>query len=532
MKLKDWLMYAKSSLTIRCLIVIVLYAAFVILVLIETNNLADQQFNGVFTDMETLAAQEEALAKDDYQKLASLIGNGASISFFDKAGNKLYASGGNLSDSITADELPIINNYGNARNSYHVFEEKNEDGKSVYRIVHYSTDALAGLEKIEGECVVDQDLNILSGNLFPGKKHLTEFEFSLLKGIFENRMSIEKYEYTNADGEERTLVLATPVLQMSTYETAFESASRLWLISISLLIVATVLVVLSLAYTIRCAIKPLDAAIKIRRLDRKTPVEMRGRLASELRPTFDNFAELMDELDASQQEKQRIITDVSHDLKTPLTVILGYAQALFDGTIPDNKRSVYLATIREKAIISSDMLDSLFTYAKMDHPSYRPELISCDMCEFIRSIVIDRSPDVEQAGCTIEAEIDEESCPVLIDTQLFQRMIANLIDNAFKHNVSGTQILVSCRKLDRAVGISVLDTGRGIPKRLRDHIFEEFITEDDARSAYSGTGLGLSIAKRCADLNGATIEFSKKPRPPFSTEAVIIVPLADQDFKQ
>jgi signal transduction histidine kinase len=111
-------------------------------------------------------------------------------------------------------------------------------------------------------------------------------------------------------------------------------------------------------------------------------------------------------------------------------------------------------------------------------------------------------------------------------------MIANLIDNAFKHNVSGTQILVSCRKLDRAVRISVLDTGRGIPKRLRDHIFEEFITEDDARSAYSGTGLGLSIAKRCADLNGATIEFSKKPRPPFSTEAVIIVPLADQDFKQ
>jgi len=128
-------------------------------------------------------------------------------------------------------------------------------------------------------------------------------------------------------------------------------------------------------------------------------------LPSELRPTFDNFMVLMDELDAAQVEKQRVIADVSHDLKTPISVIGGYAQALTDGTIPPESRDKYLKIIHDRAMAAADMIDSLFSYAKTEHPDYRPQLVLDDICELTRKAVIACSPAVEQAECVIEADI-------------------------------------------------------------------------------------------------------------------------------
>ena len=242
--------------------------------------------------------------------------------------------------------------------------------------------------------------------------------------------------------------------------------------------------------------------------------------------TYDNFLELMEELKAAQNDKQRIVSDISHDLKTPLTVIRGYAQAFEDGCVPPEKAGEYLRAMKEKTDEASQLIDSLFLYAKTNHPSYSPQLVRMDVCEAVRRIAVEMLPTIEQRACRLDAAIPDDPIWVRADGSLLARVLGNLINNACVHNPGGVTVRLTCKRTESEAVIAVADDGAGIPESIRDHVFEPFVTSNDARESGKGTGLGLSIAKRFIDLQGGTIAVSARPEEDFETEIVVTLPLA------
>ena len=250
------------------------------------------------------------------------------------------------------------------------------------------------------------------------------------------------------------------------------------------------------------------------------------RVPAELVPTYDNFLERMEELKAAQNDKQRIVSDISHDLKTPLTVIRGYAQAFEDGCVPPEKAGEYLRAMKEKTDEASQLIDSLFLYAKTNHPSYIPQLVRMDVCEAVRRIAVEMLPTIEQRACRLDAAIPDDPIWVRADGSLLARVLGNLINNACVHNPGGVTVRLTSKRTESEAVIAVADDGAGIPESIRDHVFEPFVTSNDARESGKGTGLGLSIAKRFIDLQGGTIAVSAQPEEDFETEIVVTLPLA------
>ena len=316
-------------------------------------------------------------------------------------------------------------------------------------------------------------------------------------------------------------------------------------------VAATALVARRASRMISRSLAPLSAAAeKVGAQQLDFSVGITGvREVNEVLAAMDRMrASLAESLEARYRAERRQrdqVAALAHDLKTPLTVIYGYAQAFRDGRVPPEKEQDYHRIIGEKALAASELIDTLFAYAKMEHPEYAPNLEPWRVDELVRSVAHEAEAQVEQAGCSLfvvpegaslaQAARGDESPgtaasnaePIArIDRQLFHRLLMNLISNACAHNPSGTSIYLAC-EVDAGRGlvrVRVADTGTGIPDHIASHAFDPFVTENAARSTNGGTGLGLTIARRAAELMGGTLTLSPNPPHPCATEFVIELP--------
>lgn len=525
MKLSSALSGVVSSLAARCLACFLVYAGLMIALFLGASALADQQLSRAFPTMETVLQEEDALARDQFEALSSFSLARCDVLVFDGDGRRLYASSPEAADRVSARDLAIINDYSDLASFYDVMEFPEGDGV-VYVVARYWWDD-DEVKEILDYCVLDEDLTIREGTLFPDRSALSQREFDLLRGVYENRTLIEKHGYLTAAGEPRTLVLLSPVVTEAAYDQAVDESGRIWAVAIPLAVILTVAAAVIAVRVVRRGLRPLDQAIAARAGRTAAPPDP-STLALELRPTYRVLSETMDELDAAHDENRRIVADISHDLKTPLTVVSGYAKALEEGLVPKEKRAAYLRALSDRSLEASRLIDELFEYAKMEHPEYVPECRVVDVAQLVSQAAADREPVAEQAGCSLEVDAGADPLPAAVDPMLFGRMVANLVDNACKHNPAGTRVRLACERRGALARVIVADTGRGLPENLSADVFEPFVTNDESRTpgAHGGTGLGLSIVRRCAQLCGATVRFSPTPPAPFVTEAVIEVPLA------
>ncbi len=174
-------------------------------------------------------------------------------------------------------------------------------------------------------------------------------------------------------------------------------ARSLWLAAVPFAIAATIAAAYCISRVIQNGVRPLDNAIaaRLRSGDVRTDSD---KIPNELRPTFGHFVEIMDELEEERRDKQRTIADVSHDLRTPLTVILGYATALLDGKVAKDEEQGCLEAIAKKAKVASGLTETLFEYAKTEHPDFEVCNRPVDVCELTRLCVIGRQDDAEFFG--------------------------------------------------------------------------------------------------------------------------------------
>lgn len=209
----------------------------------------------------------------------------------------------------------------------------------------------------------------------------------------------------------------------------------------------------------------------------------------------------------TEEDRRRLILDISHDLKNPMSSIQGYAERLINRTdLSGQDLNEHLAVILNNSKRANRMLNELFELSKIDSPGFSLKQEKTDICEYIRQACAELVPQLEREGFKYEFDIPEESVYVMLDKDQFIRIIQNLASNAIRYNPRGTQVSVSLKVQGSIVMIDFGDDGIGIPAHLADNIFKPFVRVDDSRNSKTGgSGLGLSIAKKIAEAHGGDL---------------------------
>ncbi|MBR0404761.1 MAG: HAMP domain-containing histidine kinase [Eggerthellaceae bacterium] len=233
------------------------------------------------------------------------------------------------------------------------------------------------------------------------------------------------------------------------------------------------------------------------------------------------------ELAIIEQQRSQFITDIAHDLRTPLMAISGMSHALADGLVRDEaQRDEYLHSICDKSDKMGTLVNAVFDYTKLGSASFELKRETLDLSQLLLREAATAYTDAEEAGMRLTTCIPEERCAVFADPVQLSRVIANLISNAIKHCPPDTEIAVLLVRQAGTAFALVADTGDPITANP-DDLFQPFAQGDAARSSSrGGSGLGLSICKRIADMHGFSFSVAQ-PYGRFTKAFVLQCPLCE-----
>ena len=214
-------------------------------------------------------------------------------------------------------------------------------------------------------------------------------------------------------------------------------------------------------------------------------------------------AAIRKESERQVKENNLMYAAVAHDLKTPLTSIGGFAQALEDDKIPEEEKKEIAGIIAKKSERMNELVDLLFEYSQLGTAEYKPNLSDFDIAGLMRGIIAESYSDLEDHKIEVDVHIPDTPVTVNADKRDITRALSNLVINTYKHNPDGITFYVRMEKTGDKCEIILADTGNDIPEGM--NIFEPFVTENTARSTGGGTGLGLALTKRIIDRYGGTI---------------------------
>ncbi len=219
---------------------------------------------------------------------------------------------------------------------------------------------------------------------------------------------------------------------------------------------------------------------------------------------------LQSQLDRMRQD---FVANVSHELQTPLTIIRGFTETLLEEDIDRDTRDRFTRLIHEEANRMSRLVDDLLTLSRIEHHSLPFAVEGVDITVMMESLASRMAPRVAAANLTLTIRMPSVLPLVSGDPDRLQEVFLNLIQNAIQYTPAGGTITVSAEfsPQEALVGISVADTGIGIPSPDLPRIFERFYRVDKARSrASGGTGLGLAIVKHIVELHHGRIDVSSE----------------------
>lgn len=224
----------------------------------------------------------------------------------------------------------------------------------------------------------------------------------------------------------------------------------------------------------------------------------------------------------AEQAYKRLMTSLSHDVKTPLASLVGYLEAIENGLVVGEEKEKYIHVVSEKAYHLRDFVISLFEWVKLDarEQIFHFELV--DLNELSRNIIADWVSALENSRLEYEIEIPETEYSIRLDPNAYTRILNNLLQNIMVHS-KATKIKLSIIESNQQAIITLTDNGRGILPEKIPHIFERMYQCDDSRSS-KGNGLGLSIAKELVNAHKGTINVTSTPD--FETAFTITLPKA------
>lgn len=247
----------------------------------------------------------------------------------------------------------------------------------------------------------------------------------------------------------------------------------------------------------------------------------------------------MDELHQLDVERQKeyerrrnlLFSDITHDIKTPITTVVGYSKAMADGMISDpKKQKEYLMTMYNKSMRISELITMLFEFVKLDSDGFQLHPQKCDLAELVRENVIMLLMDFEERDIELDIDIPDDVCLCEVDKVQMSRVVTNLLTNSIRYIADGHQVQVIMKtvqvKGNEFYKICVADDGLKIEEEFAKHIFDPFSRSDAARQTTSGgSGLGLSIAHKVAQMHGGDLTLNLNYGQGYEKAFEILVPV-------
>lgn len=251
--------------------------------------------------------------------------------------------------------------------------------------------------------------------------------------------------------------------------------------------------------------------------DLNTYVEVVGddefsAMAENLNKMVADIRDLMEREREAERTKNELITNIAHDLRTPLTSIIGYLELLNGGkggTIPPELEKKYIAIAYTKSKRLEKLIEDLFGFTKMTYGKMAMKVSQVDIIKLLSQLLEEFYPSFADKNLTYELSSNVPAMVITADGNLLARLFDNLINNAIKYGAEGKRILVKVHATEEIVTVSVVNYGHVIPEQDLPLIFNKFYRVEQSRSASTGgTGLGLAIAKNIVEMHGGTIQVS------------------------
>ena len=232
-------------------------------------------------------------------------------------------------------------------------------------------------------------------------------------------------------------------------------------------------------------------------------------LAAQINSILEHHRRAKADYRRSETASKKMLSNISHDMKTPMTVILGYLEIM---RLNGKATEEMLAKTEEKARNLMELINQFFTLAKIEAGDMDLELSKIDACEVCRESILDFYEILTKADFQVEIGLPEHAVYIQANREALQRILLNLISNVLRYGLEGKYLGLFLRTDEKHVYIDVVDRGKGIEKAFAEHVFDRLFTLDDSRSrSVQGNGLGLAIAKSLALQLGGELSLESIP---------------------
>jgi signal transduction histidine kinase len=238
--------------------------------------------------------------------------------------------------------------------------------------------------------------------------------------------------------------------------------------------------------------------------------ELTADLSYKMNEIVTRYEEQLSGLRAADETNRQLMTSLSHDVRTPLTTLIGYLDAAHRGVVTGQEREDYLEVARRKAHDLKDYIDVLFDWFKLNSNEFSIHIERVELAELTRNVLKAWIPIYEENHLDYEIEIPERPLFAKVDMDGYTRIVNNLVQNVITHS-RATQIKIEMTQNEKEVEIRIVDNGIGIEKGDLPHIFERLYKCDKGRSD-KGSGLGLSIVRQMVEKMYGKITVQSEPK--------------------
>jgi signal transduction histidine kinase len=217
------------------------------------------------------------------------------------------------------------------------------------------------------------------------------------------------------------------------------------------------------------------------------------------------FNEMARGLSKVEEMRRAFVSDVSHELRSPLTSMQGFLQGMLDGTIPPEDLDKYINIVLDETRRMNRLVGSLLELSRIESGKTPLAIARFELNEFIRMAIIRQEARIDEKKLDVDVEFRQDPCYVSADSVRVDQVLTNLIDNAIKYVQPGGTLTIWTHVVNDLAHITISDNGPGIPEEELPYIFDRFHTVDKARTSGMGTGLGLAIVKKIIELHNQSI---------------------------
>ncbi|MBR1443310.1 MAG: HAMP domain-containing histidine kinase [Firmicutes bacterium] len=329
-----------------------------------------------------------------------------------------------------------------------------------------------------------------------------------LGGIFSNSVLMVGYPVKVGDYTVGAIFMTSPMTELQ--ETKYDSYRIIIIGTCIAIIIGFLLISVSSLKMTQPLMQLNKAAKEIASGDFEKRLDIKSN--DEIEQLAESFNEMAESLYEQERRRREFISNISHDLRSPLTSMRGFLQAIIDGTIPEEKVEHYLNIILDESDRLAIMANNILDINKLESPEETMKYSEFDINDLLRDTVRRFEERVAKKDIKVNISFAETETIVKADIEKIQRVIYNLMDNAIKFLDIGGTIDIITRVKEKKVYISVMDNGRGISRDDQKRIFDRFYKVDTSRGKdKKGSGLGLSIVKDFVKLHGESIKVNSEP---------------------